>query len=161
LKRSIDISVGESSGELYAGRPTERIDDSNILQAMAQDLGAERENQYSFEAEIQWSTESIVAKVHALIALQSFHGAWPFSAVGQISAILGIPVGECAREGVQSDVWITLLVVRYLEVCLSEEEGTWALIVEKARGWLAEALGMAALEGLEREATKLIGSLGH
>lgn len=113
------------------------------------------------EPEIEYTMESAENKVHALIALQSFHGVWPSSAVGEISAILGMPVGECPREGVQRDVWMTLLVVRYLEVWMSEEEGTWALVVEKARGWLGEVLGMEALEGLEREAAKLIQSLGQ
>jgi len=112
------------------------------------------------EPEMEYTMESAENKVHALIALQSFHGAWPSSAVGEISAILGMPVGECPREGVQRDVWITLLVVRYLELCMSEE-GTWSLVVEKARGWLGEVLGMEALEGLEREAAKLIQSLGQ
>ena len=52
---------------------------------------------------------------------------------------------------------LTLLVVKFLEDKCADEEGTWALVVEKARGWLV-GLGQdqAALEELEKKALEIV-----
>jgi hypothetical protein len=58
--------------------------------------------------------------------------------------------GEGGRGGVK---WITLLVVCWLEEKASDEEGTWGLVVEKARAWLESQPEVnGGMIGLERKA---------
>jgi hypothetical protein len=99
-----------------------------------------------------WSTQSAVEKVLALIALQDFDGSWPTDNA-QIAAILGIDIGTKPDP----KAWVTLLVVRYLELKNSDESGIWGLVVDKARDWLAANVS-AGLEDLEKEATEIVMS---
>jgi hypothetical protein len=55
-------------------------------------------------------------------------------------------------------VWITLLVVKWLEIMASEEESVWEMVGEKARGWLM-GYGIMDLEGLEKAAANEIEKL--
>ncbi|KAF4635477.1 hypothetical protein G7Y89_g2626 [Cudoniella acicularis] len=103
-----------------------------------------------------WSTKTPIEKLHGFIALQNFDGSWPADD-DEISAILGLPVGENPQGGDKS-VWVTLIIVCFLEMKMAEEEGTWGMVVEKARGWL-EGCGPMDLEDLEKQASEVVKKL--
>jgi hypothetical protein len=105
-----------------------------------------------------WSKESTSGKVLALIALQAFDGYWPGdnAEVGRIIG-LGSTIKNVNLITEEKNIWATFLVVKFLEEKCADEEGTWALVVEKARIWLA---GMekdqAAMEELEKKALEIV-----
>ncbi|KAH8600976.1 von Willebrand factor type A domain-containing protein [Bisporella sp. PMI_857] len=85
--------------------------------------------------------KSAAENVLALIDLQRFDGSWVASSA--LPSILGITI-----PGGKGAEWITALVVRWLEIKCPGEEGTWNMVVEKARGWLGRAVkDLGALEG--------------
>ncbi|KAH9878236.1 hypothetical protein J1614_003453 [Plenodomus biglobosus] len=78
-----------------------------------------------------------------LIALQSFSGAWAWSARLEDAFKKGVGISEAmvrALKAGETDVEIHLLAtavaIAVLEVKLAELQGSWELVVEKARGWL-------------------------
>jgi hypothetical protein len=103
----------------------------------------------------EWATKSTAEKVLAIIALQTFEGSWPGDNE-EVTKIMGIARDVVVGKlGVEKGVWITALVVKWLEIKCAEEEGTWELVVEKARGWL-QGLGLVDLEVWEREAGEVV-----
>lgn len=93
-------------------------------------------------------------KVHAVIELQDFEGWWESS--DALSAILQIEVPTS-----QSKEWVTMLVVRWLEVRMKAEGEVWELVVEKARGWLeGQVMGEGEMERLEREVDGVVSRDG-
>ncbi len=101
-----------------------------------------------------WSTQTLSSKVLALINLQDFDGFWPSDlvALGRISQILGFEIKQESKSEDEFRVWVTLLVICWLEEKAREEEGTWGLVAEKARAWL-DGLGVVFLgSGIEIEA---------
>ncbi|TVY40002.1 von Willebrand factor A domain-containing protein 5A [Lachnellula subtilissima] len=106
----------------------------------------------SLPAKVDWVSKSAADKVIALISLQDFEGFWvPRS---EVEEIMCLQVPENPKVGDQK-VFITLVVVSFLEQKMASEEGTWELVVEKARGWL-ESLGIMNLEQIEREAAEFV-----
>ena len=91
--------------------------------------------------------------LHSLIALQTFAGFW--EATDSVFNIMGIPSEKLGLEnramGAGGDAkhkknaWVTLLVVRFLEMYMQSEKDVWELVVDKARAWLGET-------GIESEA---------
>ena len=61
-----------------------------------------------------------------------------------------------APDGVDANVWLTLLVIKFLQKKCAEEEGTWELVVEKAKAWLDNS-GIGDIAGLERKAGEVLG----
>jgi hypothetical protein len=102
--------------------------------------------------QVDWTSESESEKVLALIALQDFEGSWPYDK--EVGQIMGFEIPQRPKGGEQK-VWVTLLVVCFLEQKMSGEEGTWGLVVEKARGWL-EGSGDMDLEDLEENAKAFV-----
>jgi len=100
----------------------------------------------SSSSTVNWTTASTSEKVLALITLQDFEGSWSPDNIKEIERIVGIKIKDSKKSGDQT-LTITLVVVKYLEEKCPDEEGTWGLVVEKARAWLL-GLGMdfAALE---------------
>jgi hypothetical protein len=105
-----------------------------------------------------WSQESSSEKVLALIALQAFDGYWPGDNI-EVGRIMGLG-STIKNENLvteEKNIWATLLVVKFLEEKCVDEEGTWALVVEKARVWL---VGMgndqAAMEELGKKALEIV-----
>ncbi|KAH6662335.1 von Willebrand domain-containing protein [Halenospora varia] len=86
-------------------------------------------------------------KLHRVIALQSFDGSWPSSCRGEIATLLALAI-PTAAPGVDEDIWMTMVVITFLENKMADEEGTWGLVVEKARDWLAscENVDIGSLE---------------
>jgi hypothetical protein len=107
----------------------------------------------SAPATVNWATQSVSQKVHALISIQDFEGSWS-PADPTISLILGLDEIPKAPEGVDGKTWVTLLVTAYLEVNCAAEEGTWELVVEKARDWLSAVTGLDAAWQKAREAVE-------
>jgi len=102
------------------------------------------------EKVIDWSTKSAAEKVLGLIELQEFDGSWS-QENADISKILGFTIPASTTD---HKVWVTMLAVRYLELKRTAKKGTWDMVVEKARDWLA--VNADGLEELEASATKVI-----
>jgi hypothetical protein len=102
--------------------------------------------------QVDWTSKSESEKVLALIALQDFEGSWPYDK--EVGQIMGFEIPQRPKGGEQK-IWVTLLVVCFLEQKMSGEEGTWGLVVEKARGWL-EGSGDMDLEDLEKNAKAFV-----
>jgi hypothetical protein len=107
--------------------------------------------------------ESFVTKktpeelTHHLISLQTFEGSWEVSEA--LVATLGIDVeaaGRVSNElGADAHVFITAVVVAVFEQRLKAFEGSWELVVEKAKGWLSEQ-GLGDAEVLIGKAKELV-----
>jgi hypothetical protein len=90
------------------------------------------------------ASESDDAILSKLTDLQTFEGSWTWS-----TALLKlIKVNEnnsaltkAIADGVTKEMLATVLVVTFLEKKLAGEQGTWDLMVEKARDWVAGELG--------------------
>ena len=100
----------------------------------------------------KWASKSKVDRILALIELQDFEGSW-LADNDEIPIILGFAIPESPNG--DSKVWVTILVVLYLEVKNADEEGTWGLVVEKAREWLGSN-AEGGLEGLEKAALEVV-----
>ncbi|KAL9019182.1 MAG: hypothetical protein Q9185_003563 [Variospora sp. 1 TL-2023] len=85
-------------------------------------------------------------KVHAVIEMQDFEGWWEPSEA--LAAVLDVGI-----EGSRSKEWVTMLVVKWLEVKMKGEGEVWELVVEKARAWLeGQVMGdHAEMKRLEEE----------
>lgn len=103
-------------------------------------------------AKVDWFSKPPAEKVLTLVLLQDFEGSWVLRS--EVEEIMCLQIPENPKVGDQI-VFITLIVVSFLEQKMASEEGTWALVVEKARGWL-ESLGIMNLEELEREAVEFV-----
>jgi hypothetical protein len=94
---------------------------------------------------------------HHLISLQTFEGSWEVSEA--LVATLGIDVeaaGRVSNElGADAHVFITAVVVAVFEQRLKAFEGSWELVVEKAKGWLSEQ-GLGDAEVLIGKAKELV-----
>lgn len=93
-----------------------------------------------------------------LIALQSFEGSWMYSAA--LMQALGIQEDVVKREiaDKKGEKWVmTVLVVAVFEERLGALKGSWDLVVEKARDWLAGALGEERVEELVEVAKGVVG----
>jgi len=99
-------------------------------------------------APVGWASRTVSEKVLALIELQQFDGSWNTSS--ELTDIIGIKIP--AGKGKE---WVTLLVLNWLEVKCAEEEGTWGMVAEKARNWLATE-NSGTWEGMEAEIVELV-----
>jgi hypothetical protein len=82
-----------------------------------------------------WSAKSTADKVLTLISMQDFEGSWAAAVNNRITQIMGVEVPE-APAGIDRKAWTTMLLISFLKEKCPEEEGTWGLVVEKARTWL-------------------------
>lgn len=99
---------------------------------------------------VHWTQKSDVERLHALIALQSFEGNWAPSA--ELASILGVSLDDL-NAGTDSEGWCTTVVIKVLETKMADEEGTWGLVVEKAKGWLS---GVGLSTDVEKNAALLV-----
>ncbi|TVY47496.1 von Willebrand factor A domain-containing protein [Lachnellula occidentalis] len=134
-----------------AGGP--RGSSSTVSQAVHPDSRAQELGIVPSEsAKVDWSSKSAAEKVLTLISLQDFEGSWVNRS--EVEEIMCLQVLRTPTVGDQN-VFVTLVVVSFLEQNMASEEGTWALVVEKARGWL-ESLGIMNLAEIDRGAAELI-----
>lgn len=77
---------------------------------------------------------------HLLISLQSFDGSWDASdqVLGYLQIAVSVAKVEAAKNELDEKVVVTALVVALFEKQLKAFEGSWELVVEKAKGWLGE-----------------------
>lgn len=94
-------------------------------------------------------------RVLAIIELQGFDGSWAADS-WNLSTLLGFRIPQ-APEGVDEKSWITILVITFLETKMGDEEGMWALVVEKARRYV-EAAVKGAVDELEKKAGDVVGT---
>ncbi|KAL9001292.1 MAG: hypothetical protein Q9169_000183 [Polycauliona sp. 2 TL-2023] len=92
-------------------------------------------------------------KVHAIISLQDFEGWWEQSK--KLYKIMG--VGLLNGGGPRSKEWITVLVMKWLDLKMAAEKDVWELVVEKAKSWL-EGMGLGADE-LAKVEKEVVGYL--
>lgn len=83
-------------------------------------------------------------KVHAVIQAQDFEGWWEQS--HELFTILGVRV-----SGQQSKEWVTVLVMKWLDVKMAAEKEVWELVADKAKGWLEGRAGTDRLMEIEKE----------
>ncbi|TVY80474.1 von Willebrand factor A domain-containing protein 5A [Lachnellula suecica] len=140
-------SFATPAGAPARGMPNASLGGASSKKDLAMEIAPQKED---------WATKSPADKVLALIALQDFEGSWSLPST-EIGNIMGVEVPGSPKGG-ERKAWVTLLVVAFLEQKMVAEEGTWALVVEKARGWL-EALGVLDLEDLEKEAVEFVKKL--
>ncbi|KAF2871509.1 von Willebrand factor type A domain-containing protein [Massariosphaeria phaeospora] len=97
--------------------------------------------------------------VDFLIGLQTFEGFWEWNSE-LFNAIKISEAGtesEIVKSGIDKKVFVTALVVAYLEDRLEKFRGSWELVVEKARGWLVGTLGMGdSMEEMVNKARGLV-----
>ena len=98
------------------------------------------QDQDTMPSPTNWVTKSVSERVHSLISLQKFEGSWS-AKDSEIFCIMALEVPK-APEGVDEKIWVTLLVTAYLEIKCATEEGTWGLVVEKAKDWVSATTGL-------------------
>ncbi|KAL8803861.1 MAG: hypothetical protein Q9182_002917 [Xanthomendoza sp. 2 TL-2023] len=84
-------------------------------------------------------------KVHAVIGMQDFEGWWEESAL--LFQILGVT--EVVRGQPRSKEWVTVLVLKWLDVKMGGEKEVWELVAEKGKGWLEGRFGVERLREIE------------
>ncbi|KAH3943208.1 hypothetical protein HBH70_118000 [Parastagonospora nodorum] len=95
--------------------------------------------------------------LHRLISLQTFEGQWV--PAGSLLQDLEITeerlAGAAAKVGIEAEVFLTAVVVAVFEKKLKEFEGSWELVVDKARAWLEEH-GVKDIEAVIKGAGMLV-----
>ncbi|KAL8869343.1 MAG: hypothetical protein Q9198_007913 [Flavoplaca austrocitrina] len=86
-------------------------------------------------------------KVHSVISLQDFEGWWSQSE--QLYSTMGVSMTPNTKR---DDKWVTVLVLKWLNVKMVAEKDVWELVAEKAKSWLeGSGLGMGELKRVEEE----------
>ena len=93
-------------------------------------------------------------RVHRLIELQDFDGYWEDGA--RLWAAMGVERDEAAKAAPTMDaVWITVLVLCFLEQKMGGEKEVWEMVADKATMWLDEQK-IDDRKGLEAAAVKVV-----
>lgn len=103
-----------------------------------------------------WAESSSAEKVLGLIEIQEFQGSWPANSE-MVAAILGFQIPSYMAN---SKLLLTILVMNFLEVKNKSEEGTWSMIMEKARAWISDQVpDIMELARMERAAFELVSEI--
>lgn len=80
-------------------------------------------------------------KLHELTSLQKFDGSWMWTQT--LFAVLELEeeLVKATLPGLEETMMATLLAVAFLEGKMSEDEGVWEMVVEKAKWWLEGKIG--------------------
>ncbi|KAL8838521.1 MAG: hypothetical protein Q9170_002101 [Blastenia crenularia] len=114
------------------------------------DAGPSFEAECAFEAVGSKVGKTDNEKVHCVIDLQDFEGWWEQS--DELFSTLEMDV-----TGARSKRWVTVLVVKWLEVKMMAEKEVWDLVVDKAKAWLAgQVMGEGEMEKLEKAIMEII-----
>lgn len=85
------------------------------------------------EEEVQEEVEE-TDPLQKIISLQTFEGHWTLDApLMEIVRLSPTPV-----QGVDSEVWATVLAITFLKIKLAGDKEAWEMVVEKARSWLKD-----------------------
>jgi len=93
-----------------------------------------------------------IDKMHALIGLQSFDGAW--TASKPLFQLLGVDGSKVSSLSKDESVAATALAIAWLKKHVRDEEDVWEMVVDKAMGWLEAKLG-------QEEAAKVLANAGN
>ncbi|KAI0104686.1 von Willebrand factor type A domain-containing protein [Nemania sp. FL0031] len=74
-------------------------------------------------------------KMHILIRLQKFDGSWKWEQ--SLLDIIGAKLSKAKIPIRKNSITATALVIAFLQIRVAHEAGSWDLVVEKAKGWLA------------------------
>ncbi|KEF55184.1 uncharacterized protein A1O9_08838 [Exophiala aquamarina CBS 119918] len=132
-----DVGDGEENQRLSLDRADQYVDYS--------------EESYSPQ-DVRAATSSPSDKMHALIGLQSFDGAW--SASKQLFQLLGIDSNKISTLSKDESVSVTALAIAWLKKHACNEEDVWEMVVDKALGWLEAKVG-------RDEAAKVLADAGN
>ena len=89
-------------------------------------------------------------KLLLLISLQQFEGFWEKDE--RIGNILGVGLQRLeGPSGTDTELWVTMLVILFLEEKLDDHKNVWEFVVEKARDWVGSQDGVE-LQKLEKKA---------
>ncbi|KAK3723151.1 hypothetical protein LTR37_001874 [Vermiconidia calcicola] len=94
-----------------------------------------------------------VKKMHALIALQTFSGAWAWDS--SLFSVLGLDANDIDKTDIlgagstgDEVCCATALAIAFLETQVTGKKDVWEMVVSKARGWLGKQIGGRDLEGV-------------
>jgi len=73
--------------------------------------------------------------MNALVLAQNADGAWVINGATS-EQLFGSDLTSRGPEGVDQDVWMTLICIAYLTIVCSQHKSEWELIVQKAENWL-------------------------
>ena len=78
-------------------------------------------------------------KVVVLTSLQTAAGYFKEDVI--IQTIIGDKFSvfekECKNKNIETTVWLTTLIIAFIQKNFPEEKDSWELIVEKAQNWLS------------------------
>ena len=126
---------------------------SPILRPARRKVSRQQQQQSANPPAIRTDAEIVLA----IIDLQGFDGSWAAERES-LSSLLGFEIPK-GPDGVEEEVWVTVLVITFLETKMGGEEGVWGLVVDKARAYVQTAVkdvkgGIEYLERLAGEAVK-------
>ncbi|KAK3710427.1 hypothetical protein LTR37_010270 [Vermiconidia calcicola] len=83
-------------------------------------------------------------KMHALIALQTFSGAWAWDS--SLFSVLGLDASNINKTDIVGETGdevccATALAIAFLETQVSGKKNVWEMVVGKAREWLGKQIG--------------------
>ncbi|PSN72238.1 VIT-domain-containing protein [Corynespora cassiicola Philippines] len=97
-------------------------------------------------------------RVNFLIGLQSFEGNWAWRTA--LFAAIRVSEDSVAEDvlsfKIEKDVFATALAIAFFEQRLGQFEGSWELVVEKARDWLVAKLGKDAADAAVKKAREVV-----
>ena len=148
--------------EPYAGRADSRMCDAGPNQDLVDYSDEEMETDDAVNSSAGTKTsapeikaaslpQTVEEKMHELISLQMFDGSWQW--VDRLCAVLHIQedIVKATLVGLQETVMATLLAVAFLEGKMSDQEGVWEMVVQKAKGWLEGKIGESKyIDGLAK-----------
>ena len=81
-----------------------------------------------------------IDKIVALTSLQTAAGNFKEDSI--VESIIGEKFvafkKQCVKKKIATNVWLTALIIAYLEKNFPHEQDTWELIVDKAKDWLGQ-----------------------
>jgi len=97
-----------------------------------------RENVFKEREFLKILPKTNMDKIVALTSLQTASGY--FKEDNIIESIIGDKFAvfqeQCKRRNVETRVWITALIIAFIQKNFPDEKDSWELIVEKAQDWL-------------------------
>ncbi|KAF7877415.1 hypothetical protein EAF04_001092 [Stromatinia cepivora] len=107
-----------------------------------------------------WAAASSVEKVLRIIDLQQFDGTWV--SLPYLEPVLGFKVPQdvfnVEKDTTAKKLWITLIVIDFLEHTMTREAEIWEIVVVKTKMWLnsMEAQSVQELKQMKKTAMEVV-----
>ncbi|KAF2663856.1 hypothetical protein BT63DRAFT_430111 [Microthyrium microscopicum] len=102
------------------------------------------------------SSKQTGVSLQSLIALQTFEGFWIWNE--QLCHATGTDMTSAKKvTNLDKNVLATAIAIRVLETKWAAEKDTWELIVDKAKNWIENKVGLKGTEAVFRAAAKIAG----